>query len=124
MSSEDKMSDESTDVVTKPVAAGVKRNGFVRADVKLPVQTSRTKVDTSNISDETKAIWDEIKDVEIDIYGLKDQVVNQHARPVMIDPSKCYLEISAGAVLPAIEGSIGNRFNVECVDRWVVVTRK
>lgn len=67
--------------------------------------------------------WDEIKDLPIQMFGLPGQTVAMHATPIWIEPSKLYLTIRSSATLPSLEESIKGRFNVELVDRYVVVTR-
>lgn len=68
-------------------------------------------------------IWAEIKDKEILMFALPDQRVNQHAVPVKIEPSKLYLRTASPAVLPSLETALGKKFNVELVDKFVIVTR-
>jgi hypothetical protein len=68
-------------------------------------------------------IWAEIKDKEILMFALPDQRVHQHALPVKIEPSKLYLRTTSPAVLPSLETAIGKKFNVELVDKFVIVTR-
>lgn len=70
-----------------------------------------------------QVMWNEIKDLPIQMFGLPGQSVAMHANPVWIEPSKLYLTIRSSATLPSLEESIKGRFNVELVDKFVVVTR-
>jgi hypothetical protein len=70
-----------------------------------------------------QVMWNEIKDLPIQMFGLPGQIVAMHATPIWIEPSKLYLTIRSSATLPSLEESIKGRFNVELVDKFVVVTR-
>lgn len=72
---------------------------------------------------EAQKMWDEIKDLPIQMFGLPGQTVAMHANPIWIEPSKLYLTIRSTATLPSLEETIKGRFNVELVDKFVVVTR-
>lgn len=68
-------------------------------------------------------MWEEIKNLPIAMFGLPNQIVQMHATPVAIEPSRLYVTIRSSATLPSLEESIKGRFNVELVDRFVVITR-
>jgi len=70
-----------------------------------------------------QVMWNEIKDLPIQMFGLPGQIVAMHATPIWIEPSKLYLTIRSSATLPSLEESIKGRFNVELIDKFVVVTR-
>ena len=67
-------------------------------------------------------IWDDIKDLKIEMFALPEQKVHQYCKPVAIDPSKLVLLPSAGSVLPSLEVAIGSKYAVEKQDRFLVVT--
>ncbi len=75
-------------------------------------------------------IWNDIKDREIFMFALPNQVVSQHAKPVLIDPSVLHLVLMSSAALPSLEEAVGKSdprrgivgYKVEMVDRFVVVT--
>lgn len=68
-------------------------------------------------------MWEEIKNLPINMFGLPSQTVQMHATPVAIEPSRLYLTIRSSATLPSLEESVKGKFNVEMVDKFVVVTR-
>lgn len=68
-------------------------------------------------------IWNEIKDLSIEMFALPEQVVHMYCNPVIIDPSKLYLLMTSSAVLPSLETAVGKKFNVELADKFVIVTR-
>jgi hypothetical protein len=76
-------------------------------------------------SDKTEAekIWDEIKSLGINMYGLPGQTVSQHCTPVMIDPSRLFVTMRSTATLPSLEAAIGKGFTVELADKFVIVAR-
>jgi hypothetical protein len=67
-------------------------------------------------------MWEEIKNLPIQMFGLPGQTVAMHATPVAIEPSRLYLTIRSSATLPSLEEAIKGRYNVELVDKFVVVT--
>jgi hypothetical protein len=67
-------------------------------------------------------IWDEIKDLTIEMFALPNQKVHQYCSPVTIDPSKLFLLTSAGSVLTALEAVVKPKYVVERQERFVVVT--
>jgi len=73
---------------------------------------------------EAEKIWDEIRSLPIQMFGLPNQTVAQHAVPFPIEPSKLYLTIRSSATLPSLEVAVGDRFTVEQADRFVIVARK
>lgn len=81
---------------------------------------------------EAERIWEEIKNLPIQMFGLPGQVIAQHAAPFSIEPSKLYLTIRSSATLPSLESALNEgfekrmcgSFTVEQADRFVVVARK
>lgn len=68
-------------------------------------------------------VWGKIKDKEIDVFAIAGQKVSDFFNPVNISPDKCYLEkkTTASAALPALESVLGTGFQVDQVDRFIVV---
>lgn len=67
-------------------------------------------------------IWDEIKDLRIEMFALPDQRVHHYCKPVSIDPAKLFLTSTAGSVLPALEAVVGPKYVVEKQDRFLLVS--
>lgn len=68
-------------------------------------------------------IWSEIKEKDIEMFGLPNQTVQLHVKPVVVDPEKLYVTLNSSAVLPSLEVALGKKYTVELVDRFVVVAR-
>lgn len=90
------------------------------AEVQVAKDEKTTKAITGT---EAGAIWEEIREKSIDMFALPDQKVFMHVHPVNIEPSKLYLLLNSTSVLPSLETAIGKKYNVELVDRFVVVSR-
>lgn len=73
---------------------------------------------------EADRIWDEIKDVSINVFGADGQAVNQYVKKLDLPGTSLYVKLTAGAVLPALETAIGRLFTVVLHDGYVMVTRK
>lgn len=72
---------------------------------------------------EAGAIWSEIKDKNIEMFALPNQVVSMHAHPVNVEPNKLYLILNSTSVLPSLEAAIGKKYVVELADKFCIVTR-
>ena len=99
----------------------------------LPI-TPAAKVKKMSIEDvmagtEAGRIWNDIKDREIFMFALPNQVVSQHAKPVLIDPGVLHLVLMSSAALPSLEEAVSKSdprrgiagYQVELADRFVVV---
>jgi hypothetical protein len=76
----------------------------------------------SKVKSEADKIWDEIKDLNIEMFALPNQKVHDYCKPVSIDPGKLFLVTSAGSVLPSLEVAIGSKYKVEKQDKYLIVT--
>lgn len=89
------------------------------------VDEQPAKLNTMFETDKTQTvankIWEEIKNIPLDLFGIKGRPVNEVCSPVLIEPTKCYLTIKVGAVLPALEEAIGKKYEVNLVNKFVVV---
>lgn len=94
-------------------------------------QVKKEKVAAVLEGTEAGEIWNEIKDLNIEMFALPGQKVDMHCTPVPADPTKLFLLTNSSAVLPSLEaavnkdakGNFQNRFVVELADRFVTVTR-
>lgn len=69
-------------------------------------------------------IWQEIKNLPIEMFALPDQFVGQYCTPVPVDPTRLYLLLRTSAVLPSLEESVKKNFTVEMADKWAIVSRR
>jgi hypothetical protein len=96
--------------------------------------TPAAKVKKMSIDDimagtEAGRIWDDIKNREIFMFALPNQIVSQHAKPVLIDPGILHLVLMSSAALPSLEEAVSKSdprrgivgYQVELADRFVVV---
>jgi hypothetical protein len=72
---------------------------------------------------EAQAIWDEIKNLPIHMFGLPAQIVGQHCTPVPVEPTKLYVMSRSPAVLPSLETAIAPAFEVELADKFIIIKR-
>lgn len=73
---------------------------------------------------EAGKIWDDIKDVAINVFGAEDHKVNKYVQKLDLPGQNLYVKIAVGAALPALENSIGRHFTVELCDGYVMISRK
>lgn len=62
-------------------------------------------------------IWNMVKGLPLDIYGLADQTVEMHVKRVSILPDQVHLILKSGAVLPALEEAL-SKVRLSPTDRF------
>lgn len=67
-------------------------------------------------------IWDEIKNLNIDMFALPDQKVHQYCAPIAIDPNRLFLTSNVGSFLTALELVLRPKYSVEREERFIIVT--
>ena len=73
---------------------------------------------------EADLIWNEIKDMSIDIYSLPNQKVEDHVKKLKIPGDQLLLTLNSSAVLPALETTITRRgFEIEQGEKFTIVRR-
>ena len=92
--------------------------------VAPPVAPPAPSVFQPPVQTEAEKIWDQIRNLPIQMFGLPGQVVAMHATPFPIEPTKLYLTIRSSATLPSLETAVGDNFTVEQADRFVIVARR
>jgi hypothetical protein len=69
-------------------------------------------------------IWEDIKDMKIEMFSLPDQMVHQYCKPVDLDPAKLFLTVTAGAVIASLEAIVTPKYNLDVQERFVVISSK
>jgi hypothetical protein len=122
--------------VTKPAVAPVAAAPVVVVQAPAPVVAPAPPAKT-----EAEGIWDEIRFLPIQMFGLPNQIVELHCTPLPVEPSHLYLTIRSSAALPSLESALTeytdkmemvakktntinkSKFTVELADRFVVIAR-
>lgn len=81
-----------------------------------------TEVKAPKVKTPADLIWDEIKELKIEMFALPGQQVQHYCTPVPVDPTKLFLTVTAGSVLPALEMVVSPKYVVEKQDRFLVVS--
>lgn len=69
-------------------------------------------------------IWEDVKNVTLNMFALPGQTVATYLEPFAVEPSKLYLQFrdkNATAVLPALEDAVGKKYGVSVVGRFICV---
>lgn len=82
-------------------------------------EKTEKKTETKTAADK---IWDDIKGLRIEMFALPNQQVQHYCKPVQVDPSKLFLTVTAGSVLPSLEAAVSPKYTVEKQDRFLVVS--
>ena len=94
-----------------------------------PIRRGVASIEEMMLGTEAGRIWNDIKNREIFMFALPNQIVSQHAKPVLIDPGVLHLVLMSSAALPSLEEAVGRSdarmgiagYQVELADRFVVV---
>jgi hypothetical protein len=112
-------------VVTKPSTKKPTVKKPVNPTVHVPVappQADQAAVVQQPQATEADKLWAEIRFRPIEMFGLPNQIVEQHATPFPADPNKLFLTIRSSAVLPSLEATCRD-LTVELADRFIIVSR-
>jgi len=76
------------------------------------------------VKSDADKIWDEIKNLKLEMFALDNQFVHLYYKPVPLDPSKLYLTAltKATSALPALEAVVSPKYQTEQVDRFITIT--
>ena len=96
----------------------VKNDATPVSDTPVTVPTTNTKLSFC------ENLWLAIKNQELDLFGLKGQLVDKYFTYKFADDKNLYLENKVSAAVPALETLIGNDFEVTVEERYVVVKKK
>lgn len=79
---------------------------------------------TENKQVESELIWNEIKDLSIDLFSLPNQKISDHVKKINIPGDQLLLTLNSSAALPALEISVNRRgFEVEQSQKYTIVRR-
>jgi hypothetical protein len=106
----------------KSVKKPVKKVKKVEAPVVAPPVVAPPAQPTP-VKSEAEKIWDEVKNRPIQMFGLPDQFVFQHATYITVEPTSAYIIIRSSATLPSLEAAVAPDFTVELVDKFVIIKR-
>ena len=60
------------------------------------------------LSEETQAIWNQLKDLSTEFFGLKNITLKDILSPLALDNKKLYLTLKAPAALVSLENSLSS----------------
>ena len=94
--------------------------------VKKQNITNDSNVPVMKIKLESEKIWDDIKDMKLEMFALPGQLVSNYYKPMVIDPNKLYLTplTTASSVVSILNELINDKYHVEQIDRFVVISNK
>lgn len=74
-------------------------------------------------------IWEKIKDLKLELWGLDNQVLNKNAERLNLSEDCVHMTLKSGAVLPAFEEALkkvaapeNKRWDVQQTDKYVIVS--
>ena len=74
---------------------------------------------------EADLIWDEIKDKEVQIYALPNQLLSNHVTKLPIPGACLYLRTNSPAIQSMLETVIGDKYEVHVTEKgYLQISRK
>ncbi len=64
----------------------------------------------TKLNEQQQALWDNIKDVRVEYFGLKGQKVHMVCEPINIDPESLYISLKGPAAIRSLEDA----FELDC----------
>lgn len=79
---------------------------------------------SSEVSSAADEIWNDIKNLDINMFALPNQKVNDYCVPIMVEPSKLYLKVKTSSFIRILEDTISNKYNVVFDSAYLTVSKK
>jgi hypothetical protein len=74
---------------------------------------------------DAKEIWDYIKDLELEMFGLPGQFTRTYFKEKVIPGiGTLFLKTTCGPAIPALEIALGKGFSLEVGEEYITVTKK
>lgn len=76
---------------------------------------------------EAHKIWEEIKDLDLNMFSLPGQLVSFYFKEAFIEPKRLYLTLKANkatSTIAALEQLIDKKFEITQADKFTIVSRK
>lgn len=105
----------------QPAAPAVRRSSTPVAKETTASQKEASPVVKKQTPSEE--IWTAIKERDLGLFGLKNQLVQKYCTPLELDPSKCFVKYKVSSVIPALE-SAAQEYNFEVVTDYIVLSKK
>lgn len=112
---------KSTDEATVEQTVEVKE--VEASGAKVSDKKSKDVKPYANLFAVPDRIWDEIKDLDMNLFAMP-QKVSKHFVPMQLSTDKLYLKYHNSATLPALEETIGDKYDIQTVDMYIVVSDK
>ena len=94
-------------------------------DSKEEVKSEVVKAEKPvKVKTESNKIWDEIKDLKVSMFALPAKPVSSYCSQIEIDEKKLFLKFKVPSFLPLLEEVLAGSFEVDLMDKYIVVTRK
>lgn len=105
-------------------AVKTKKTATKEPKVVAPAQVAPVPTPPPPQLNEAQKIWEEIKNVQLNMFALPNQTVDMYCKVYPIEPTHCYITVKVSAVLAALEDTLGKVYNFETAGKFVLITRK
>ena len=89
------------------------------------IQNSKKQIiETAAVLSLEETVWDEIKDIEVDMFGLPNQLLHMHVIVKASNKDSCILLLKSDPVVISLEERVGDKFHITSSPSYVTVSRK
>lgn len=74
-------------------------------------------------------IWNQIKNIKVDIYALPNQTLEKHVERVKVSDDSVHIKLNSPAILPAMEEAMskivmakGERFDISAQKNYTIIS--
>lgn len=75
------------------------------------------------VKPESQVIWDEIKNIEVSMFGLPEQKISNFCSPVFLDDKILFLNYKLAAVFPVLEEKFRSKYLVDTEGKMLKIIR-
>jgi hypothetical protein len=71
-----------------------------------------------------ESIWNIIKDIDLGLFALPDQLVSKFFAPMLVEQDRLYLVCNTGSALPLLEEIMKDNLSFETEGKYIIVSEK
>jgi hypothetical protein len=72
----------------------------------------------------SESIWESIKNVDLGLFALPDQLVSKFFSPLQVETDRLYLVCNTGSALPLLEEIMRDKLSFETEGKYIIVSEK
>ena len=71
-----------------------------------------------------ESMWNSIKDVDLGLFALPNQLVSKFFAPLLVEADRLYLVCNTGSALPLLEEIMRDKLKFETEGKYIIVSER